>query len=56
MSPFVIIRVNGREWRSAICINGGRHPRWEFQFFDFEVANLEHEILIEVRDRDPLIT
>jgi len=56
MSPFVIIKVNGREWRSAICVGGGRNPRWELQFFDFEVTNMEQEIYIEVRDRDPLIT
>jgi hypothetical protein len=24
MNPYVIIRVNGREWRSAICEGGGR--------------------------------
>lgn len=30
MSPFVIIRCEGREWRSAICEYGGRNPRWEF--------------------------
>jgi hypothetical protein len=54
MNPVVIIKVNGLEWRSAVCVSGGRNPRWEFQHMDIEVRNMEHEIYIEVRDRDPL--
>ena len=56
MSPFVIIKINGREWRSAVCEFGGRKPHWTLQFMDIEVMNMEHEILIEVRDRDPMMT
>lgn len=56
MSPFVIIRVNGIEWLSAVCEFGGRKPSWTLQFMDFEVMNMEHEIYIEVRDRDPMRT
>lgn len=55
MSPFVIIKVNGREWRSAVCEFGGRKPHWTLQFMDIEVMNMEHEILIEVRDRDNMM-
>jgi len=50
MNPYVIIKVNGREWRSAVCIGGGKRPHWTLQFMDIEVANMEHEIYIEVRD------
>lgn len=53
MNPVVIIKVNGIEWRSEVCVSGGRNPRWEFQHMDLEVANMEHEMYIEVRDRDP---
>jgi hypothetical protein len=56
VSTFVLLRVNGREWRSAICLDYGARPYWEHSFFDFEVANLEHEILIEVRDKDLMRT
>ncbi len=28
MNPYVIIKVNGREWRSAVCIGGGKRPHW----------------------------
>lgn len=53
MNPVVIIKVNSIEWRSEVCVSGGRNPRWEFQHMDLEVANMEHEMYIEVRDRDP---
>lgn len=53
MNPVVLIKVNGIEWRSEVCVSGGRNPRWEFQHMDLEVANMEHEMYIEVRDRDP---
>ena len=56
MSPFVIIKVNGREWRSAVCFEGGKRPHWTLQFMDIEVINMEHEIYIEVRDNDPFRT
>jgi|LauGreDrversion4_2_1035121.scaffolds.fasta_scaffold2210298_1 hypothetical protein len=56
MSPFVIIKVNGREWRSAVCFEGGKRPHWTLQFMDIEVLNMEHEIYIEVRDNDPYRT
>ena len=29
MSPFVTVRINGREERSMIVEGGGKHPRWE---------------------------
>ena len=50
MNPYVLIRVNGREWRSEVCFEGGKNPSWTFQFMDIEVFNMEHEINIEVRD------
>ena len=28
MNPFVIIKVNGLEWRSNVCEGGGREPQW----------------------------
>ena len=56
MNPYVIIKVNGREWRSAVCVAGGKRPHWTFQFMDIEILNMEHEIYIEVRDQDPLRT
>ena len=52
MSPFVIVRINGREERSQIIEGGGRHPVWTFQFFDFEVLDMNHMIDIEVKDKD----
>lgn len=56
MDPFVIIKVNLQEWRSAVCMGGGKNPRWEFQFMEHQVLSLDHEVYIEVRDRDPMIT
>jgi len=28
MDPFVYIRVGQQEWRSAVCVNGGKNPHW----------------------------
>lgn len=52
MSPFVTVRINNREERSAVIERGGRHPVWTLQFFEFEVIDMNHEVHIEVRDRD----
>ena len=56
MNPLVVMKVNLQEWRSAVCISGGRNPRWEFQFMEIPVFDVMHEVYIEVRDRDPLIS
>ena len=56
MSPFVIMRINGaEERRTEICEYGGRNPRWSMmpqQEMKWELFNLDHELLIEVRDKD----
>jgi len=39
MDPFVFIKVGHQEWRSAVCENGGKNPRWTLQFMQIE-ANL----------------
>ena len=56
MSPFVIMRINGaEERRTEICEYGGRNPRWSMmpqQHIEWELFNLDHELLIEVRDKD----
>ena len=53
MSPFVILRINGaEERRSMIVEHGGKHPHWTLQFFEWELYNLDHELFIEVRDKD----
>lgn len=51
MSPFVTVRINGREERSEV-VYGGRHPVWTLQFFEYEVIDMNHEVHIEVRDKD----
>jgi hypothetical protein len=56
MSPFVFIRVNMQEWRSAVCIDGGRNPRWRMQFMEIPVLDVLHEVYIEVRDEKMLAT
>lgn len=56
MNPYVIIKVNGREWKSAVAEGGGKNPSWVFQFMDIEVLDMEHEIYIEVRDIKPYVT
>jgi len=52
MSPMCIIRVGDREQRSAVVMGGGRHPIWTLQFFEFEILDLNHEVYIEIRDKD----
>ena len=29
MDPFVTIQVGKQQWRSAVCVNGGRNPHWQ---------------------------
>lgn len=52
MSPFVIVKINGREERSVIIEGGGKHPVWTLQFFEFEVIDMNHIIEIIVKDRN----
>lgn len=53
MSPFVILRINGAgERRTEVNEYGGRNPRWIMQFFEWELFDLNHELFIEVRDKD----
>ena len=56
--PFVFIRVGQRqEWRSAVCINGGKNPSWVGQHMDIPVkklSKLQKIVHIEVRDQDPM--
>lgn len=56
MSPFVILRINGtEERRSAVVEHGGKHPHWTLQFFEWELFNLDHELYIEVLDRQMMV-
>jgi len=56
--PFVFIKVGNRqEWRSNVCINGGKNPVWNHQHMDIPVKKLKKlgkNVHIEVRDQDPL--
>jgi len=53
MSPFVIVRINNQEWRSDICMGGGRKPEWgAINRMEHMVMNPMHEVHIEVRDKD----
>ena len=58
MDPFVYIKVGNRqEWRSQVCINGGKNPQWHHQHMDIPVKKLKKlgkNVHIEVRDQDPL--
>jgi len=56
MDPFVWIKVGkGQEWRSQVCINGGKNPSWTLQHMDIPVKKLKKltkNVRIEVRDKD----
>jgi len=55
MSPYVTVKINGREERSPICEGGGKNPSWMGVKFDFEVVDMNHMIEIVVRDKDMMI-
>jgi hypothetical protein len=57
MDPFVVIIVGKQQWRSAVCVNGGKNPHWQMQVMDIPVKKLrklEKIVTIEVRDKDIL--
>lgn len=54
MDPFVWIRVGGQEWRSQVCVNGGKNPHWTLQFMQVETNLFTHQMHIQVCDKDPL--
>lgn len=55
MSPFVTVEINGRKEKSPICEGGGKHPSWMMCEFNFEVIDMNHIVVIEVKDKDMLI-
>ena len=53
MSPVVHIRINNQEWRSDVCVNGGRNPEWgAFNRMEHIVMDPMQEVIIQVRDKD----
>jgi hypothetical protein len=52
--PFVYIKVGNRqEWRSNVCINGGKNPQWHMQNMEIPVKKLKKltkNVRIEIRD------
>jgi hypothetical protein len=40
MDPFVVIMVGKQQWRSAVCVNGGKNPHWQMQCMDIPVKKL----------------
>jgi len=53
MSPFVKIQVGMQEWRSDVCMNGGRNPSWgPLNRMEHIVMDPMQEVFIEVRDKD----
>lgn len=58
MDPFVFVRVGkGQEWRSQVCVNGGKNPSWNHQHMEIPVkklGKLDKNVHIEVRDQNML--
>jgi len=58
MDPFVFIQVGKQQqWRSSVCVNGGKNPVWQFQHMEIPVkklSKLEKVVRIEVRDQNLL--
>ena len=57
MDPFVRLSIGKQEWRSAVCVNGGKNPHWQNQHMEIPVRKLrklQKGVLIEVRDKDIL--
>ena len=54
MDPFIFMRVgNLQEWRSTVCVDGGRNPRWGMhEHMQVECGRMQHKLHIEVRDKD----
>ena len=54
MDPFIYMRVGQlQEWRSSVCVNGGRNPRWGIhEHMQVECGRMQHKLHIELRDKD----
>lgn len=53
MDPFIHIQCgNDADWRSTLCVDGNRNPRWEHQHMEVSVHRMQEEMHIEVRDKD----
>jgi len=41
MDPFVFVKVGRQqEWRSNVCVNGGKNPQWHNQHMEIPVKKL----------------
>ena len=54
MDPFIFVRVGRQqEWRSSVCVNGGKNPQWMGQHMEIPVKKLnklDKTVHIEIRD------
>ena len=54
--PVVLIKVGGhQEWRSAVCVDGGKNPVWQNQFMEIPVKKLkklDKEVDIKIFDQN----
>jgi Ca2+-dependent lipid-binding protein len=54
MDPYVKVKCPARnyEWKSSTCWNGSKHPKWNTEFIEFDVYNLDDEIKFNLWDED----
>ena len=51
MDPFVVMKAGPlQEWRSNVCRNGGKNPRWNHQHMEIDVKHLGQMLQIWVKD------
>lgn len=46
------MKIREQEWKSTVAENMGFNPKWENQFMEFDVINIEDDLRIEARDDD----
>jgi Ca2+-dependent lipid-binding protein len=45
MDPYCKITCENKHWKSSICQDGGKEPKWKDQYFEFQVNSKDSVIL-----------
>jgi Ca2+-dependent lipid-binding protein len=50
MDPYAEIEFKKLKFKTPVCHNGGKHPKWNHSEFSVKLLDFKEEFCIEVRD------
>jgi Ca2+-dependent lipid-binding protein len=54
MDPFCKFEYDKKKFKTPVCNNGGKHPKWNHTEFSIKVVSLKPDLKIELMDSKAL--